>query len=279
MLKKIILGLVLLIIIVLVAVYFSLNYWLKQGIETFGPKVIGVPLTVQSIDLKPWDGELIIDGLQVGNPKPFKGEYLAKVANIHVKVDMSTLFSHEIVVSHVVVDNPHVVYQTGFGGSNLGQLQANIAQQQGAKQKKSQTVQQANKPQKTVIINTLKINNTKVTGSAFGAKVKLLIPDIHMNNVGKKEGGMSFAQVSGLIMKALVSNLGQLGLSVVTGAVDTVGNVAKGAANVAVDTVGTVGKVADGAADAVGGAAKGVGNAIGSLFGGSSGSQDTQQQQ
>lgn len=270
MIKKIFIGLILLIIIVLVGIYFSLNYWIKHGIETIGPKVLGVPVTVQSINLKPWDGELTIDGLQIGNPQPFKGDYLTKIASIHVKVDTSTLFSDEIIVNHVVVDKPHVVYQTGFGGSNLGQLQANIMKQQKTKPKTG-TEQSSGGSQKTIVISLLKINNTKVTGSALGAKVNLSVPAIEMQNVGKKEGGMSFAQVSALIMKVLINNLGQLGLSVVTGAIDTVGDVAKGAANTAVDTVGSVskgvGKVTGGAADAVGGAAKGVGNAIGSLFG------------
>jgi len=257
MVKKIILWLILLIIIVLVVVYFSLNYWVKHGIETVGSKVLGVPVTVHNVNLKPWNGEITITDLQIGNPKPFEGKYLTKVSSIHVKVKTDTLFDNEIILDCVKVDNAHVVYQTGFGGSSLGQLQVNIAKQQQVKGKVLiQSVQ--SEPQKIVVIRELKINNTKVTGSAFGAGVNLVVPNIYMKNVGKTEGGISFTQVSSLIMQALISNVGQLGLSVVTGAIGLVDNTA-------VDTIGTVAK---GVGKVAGGAVKGVGNAIGSLFGG-----------
>jgi len=266
MVKKIILWLIILIIIILVMVYLSLNYWVKHSIETIGSAVLGVPVIMQSVNLKPWNGEITIADLQIGNPKPFEGKYLTKVGSIHVNVDIDTLFDNEILIDYLKVDNAHVVYQTGFGGSNLGQLQVNIAKKQQVKDKDPmQSVQ--SQPQRTVVIRELKINNTQVTGSALGAGVNLVVPNIYMKNVGKTEGGMSFTQLSRLIMQALISNVGQLGLSIVTGAIDLVGNTA-------VYTVGAVskgvGKVAGGAADTVGGAAQGVGNAIGSLFGGDS---------
>ena len=262
MVKKILLGLLALIILILVVGYFSLNYWLKHGIETFAPKVLGVPVTVSSIVLEPWDGELTIKGLEIGNPKPFKGEYLANIKQIHVSVDMDSIFKPEILINNISVTDTHLIYETGFGGSNLGQLQANIAKnQKPSEQTKSAKIE--TKSSKSVIIKLLKIDNTKVTGGAFGAKLNLLIPNMQLEDLGKPGGGMSATQITSLVMKMLFKNLGQLGLSVVSGAVDTVGSAAKGVANTAVDTVGKVGSVA-------GDAVKGVGNAIGSIFGGSS---------
>ena len=262
MLKKILLSVFALIILVLVIGYFSLNFWLKHGIETFAPKVLGVPVTVSSVSINPWGGELTINDLEVGNPKPFKGKYLANIKQIHVKVDMSSISTPEILVNKIMVTSPHLIYETGFGGSNLGLLQANIAKhKKPTKQTKSAPTE--TKSSKTVVIKLLKIDNTKVTSGAFGAKLHLLIPNMQLEDLGKPGKGMSVTQISTLVMKMLFKNLGQLGLSVVSGAVDTVGNVAKGAANTAIDTAGKVGSAA-------GNAVKSVGSAIGSIFGGSS---------
>lgn len=264
MLKKILMGLLILIVVVVIIAYFSLNYIVKHGIQTFGPQALGVPVTVDNVNLSPWSGSLTISGLEIGNPKPFKGEYLANVKEIHAQIDIGSLFSDTIQIKQIRVDGAHLIYETGFGGSNLGQLQANISKgQEEAKADTTKTTKTESKePGKTVIIQQLNINNTKVTGGAFGAKLNLVIPNIAMKDLGKPGSGMSMAQISSLIVKAIFSNMGRLGVSVVSGAADVMGDVANTAAD-------TASKVGSSAGDAVKGAAKGVGDAIGSVFGGS----------
>lgn len=262
MVKKILLGIVIVIIIAIIAIYFSLNFWVKHGIERVGTMVTGTQVSVQSVELSPFAGSLVINGLTVADPKPFKNRYLANVKQISMKVDLNSIFSDEVVVHHVIVDKPHVYYHTGFGGSNLGQLQANIAKKQGNENKGSKEAS-ASKSGKKVVIDLLKINHTAVTGKAFGASVNLDIPTITLKNLGKDNNGMSAAQLTGLVVTMIVSNMAKLGVDVASGAVKMVGNVAKGAGQTAVSTVSTVGK-------GVGGAVKGVGSAVGGLFGGKS---------
>ena len=248
MLKKIIIGIITIIIILVIVVMLTLDQIAKAGIEKYAPKVLGVGVQLESVHISPWSGNGSIKGLKIDNPAGFKAEYIFQVKRINVSIDIGSLFSNTIIIRKIHIQDPQIVYETGFHGSNIQALQNNI-QGSTAKQKtavEKQPVSDA-KPGKNVVIESLVINGTKVTGSVGFVGTTASIPKIEMKNIGRG-GGMSYAQATNLVFSALVRSLATINLNSLGKPLNTAGQ-----------TVKTVGTGVEDVGKGIGGVVKGVG--------------------
>ena len=121
-------GIVLgIIVVLLVIVYFSLSMILKGSVQTFGSMVMGVPVTVDRIDLKPFSGALRISNLTVGNPAGYSSPHAFKLGTFEAVLVPSTLFgSGKIIIDKLLVDGVELNHETNFLRSNLSEIQENI---------------------------------------------------------------------------------------------------------------------------------------------------------
>ena len=230
MVKKLLLSLVTLVLVVGLILVSTLDFWVKRAINTYGSSALGVPVEVSSVSLFPWNGSLSLHNLTIGNPQPFKEPFLLQADDIVIQVNLQSLLTHEIEINLIQVNAPHIVYETGFGGSNIGQLQKNI--------NGSDTQAPSSPGNTTLVINNLIVTQAKVTGSVMGAPLNLNLPNIHLNNLGKPGSGVSTAQLSALLIQTLITNMGKLGVNVLTGSVKLIGDTAKAVTETTLDTIG-----------------------------------------
>jgi len=231
-------------------------------------------VAVEGVSIEPTQNTAAINGLVVGNPDGFNSDYAFSLGNISVRLDGSTLTSDTIRIIEVVVDQPSVIYELGNGSSNIATIQRNV----------EAFVQRVSGPTGAggadeaasgddaaggtkIIIDNVYVRNGDVGVSADflqGKKLSGSLPEIHLTDVGKEEGGATPAQVAGEILTAINTAVFKAVSSLnVDGLLQGVGDLGKG-------VVGAVGGAASGGgtklkdgADALGGAVKG-------LFGGSS---------
>ena len=135
--KYTLLTLLVLIVIAVAAVWFYLDSIVKSAVNKYGSQIIGTEVTLDSFKLNPFNGELKLGGLNIGNPNGYSAPALLKLGGISVKVDPKSLFSDTIVVENISVDNPSITYEMpDFSTSNVMQIQQNVAKNTASEDKK-----------------------------------------------------------------------------------------------------------------------------------------------
>src|ERR1039458_8321447 len=133
--KKIIVGILIALVVVLVlavlAVGLLLDKALKTGVETFGPRLTKVDVTVQSVSVSLFSGSGTIKGLLVGNPQGFKTPSAIKVGTVSLSLEPRSLLADKIVVKSINVQGPEITFETDLRSNNLKKLLANVQETTG----------------------------------------------------------------------------------------------------------------------------------------------------
>lgn len=259
--KKIlsVIGIIILILIVVLVLF--LGQIIKTAVETVGPQVIGVPITLEKAGINLLSGNVQLKGLVIGNPEGFKTPGAMELGRFVVDLKMSSLFSDTIVIKQIHIDGPQITYEQGLTGSNLGRLQKNLApaEKQPKKEKPQAPEEKPAKAAKKVIIDDFLFENGKINVSvtlAGGQALTLPLPPIHLQDIGKASAGASIAEVVnkvlGAVIKAATDAVAQSG--------DLAGDALKGAGGAATDAAKSATDAAKGAADSI---KKGLGGLLG----------------
>jgi hypothetical protein len=210
MIKKLFLGLLLLAVIGLAAIYFfgssALNKGVKSGVETYGPRVTQTPVTLGSANLSILGGSGTLNTLLVGNPEGYKSENIFALGEIDLKVDTSTVFSDKIVIDHVIIRRPEISYEQSLRGSNIKKLMENIEAFTGPADTTETEADAGAKKQ--VVIRKLLIEDATVYVGAMGIGQTVKLPRIEMENIGESGERMTMAQAIDLVLKKVVQSIG-----------------------------------------------------------------------
>lgn len=206
---RIVAGVVLLVIIALVVVFFSLNSIVKKGVETVGPKLTQVEMRLNSANLSPFSGRGQLSGLFVGNPQGYKTPSAITVGDIKVGVQPSSVMSDTVVIEEVTVKAPEITFEGSLSGNNLSQILANLDAATGG-DKAAKPAEPAKKSEKKFYVKDVAINDGKihlsVTALGTSKAVTLPLPPVHLQNIGSREQGVSAAELSRQIMKEITAN-------------------------------------------------------------------------
>jgi hypothetical protein len=177
--------------------YASRDALLKRAIETIGPQLTGVPVTVARVKLEPAEGKGAIGGLVVGNPPGYKTPSSVTLGEMRLAIDYATVTSGVVHLKELVIDAPLLTYERGPGGDNLGVIQKNLGG--GAKK--------AEQPGRKFIIDDLRVTNAKVK---FSDTLTLPMPDLHLRDVGKKTNGATAGEIAKTVWDALAGSANNL---------------------------------------------------------------------
>lgn len=243
-------------------------------VNTAGPKLLGVPVTLADARFSPLQGRLMLERLHIGNPEGFKTESLLEVDRIEVDVDPRSLFSDTIVVRRVQVDAPRITMERGLKTSNLSALLKNLEGQPKAPPAAEPPAGPTpEKPGKKVVIDDLKVSGGQVNFSvtlAQGVSASIALAEIHLTQIGREEGmaGLGLPEVVRIILTTIIKSVLETAGNVGGAAID--GVTAVGGA--AVEGVTGVGGAAAEGVTAAGGAAvegvKKIGGGVGRAVGG-----------
>jgi uncharacterized protein involved in outer membrane biogenesis len=247
--KKIILGIgigiVVLIILGVLAVSLFLDSAVKRGVETFGPQMTKVSVTLDSVNLSPLSGSGTIKGLVVGNPEGYKTAQAISVGSATLSLKPGSLLSDKLVIRKMEVLGPEITFEGGLGGNNLSRILANIEETTGGSDTNAAAEPDEGPNQKLQVDEfTIKGAKVMVSVTGMGGKtVPVVIPEIHLTGLGQGEDGITVAELSKRVLKALeegaaqaasaaVSELGKNATALTrdlgTNAVGSVSNITKG---------------------------------------------------
>jgi len=280
MFKKIAIGLGVVIVAIAGGMYYlsqNAGKIVESVIEEQGTRATQVAVALDAVDISLTDLKAGLRGLTVDNPAGFKTDRAISLGEISVKIakDWSP---DVIVIDEVMVNAPEITYEIGSGGSNIAAIQENVEnfmkvmsgpEKAGGESASAEKAEDGKEGPK-IIINNFYFKNGKVNVSASllqGKSLTTPLPDIHLKDIGKDDGGASPAEVVNQVITAITDKAGgaassldlsQLGLADISGKAAEIGKAAQDAAEGALK----------GATEKLGGAGSGVGDAVGEKLGG-----------
>ena len=262
-LLKIFAILVVLGVVAMVAVYIWLGNIIAYGINTAGPLVLGVKdVHVESVAANPLAGKFRIEKLFVGNPDGFDSEYLFRVNEVRIDVNLFSWFGEKFIINEIYIDAPEMLYHTNLTNSNVNQVLKNLESLSGggtmpSKPKTEEQKKSGGVMYKKVVAHSIVIKNIKARASLLGAPAVGISPrDIQMNEIGTD----SEVTVVGLVYRMIGQSMNAL-----AAAVDGIKNLGSGTVDAAGNVIKGTGDVLKGTGDVL---IKSSGGAIKGLFGG-----------
>lgn len=262
--KKFLLVVGLIILIVVVGVVLFLGQIIKTGIETAGPKIAGVPMSVETVKINPLSGLVHVKALVVGNPEGFKSPSSMELGEFKLSIAISSLFTDTIVIKEILISNPEITYERKLKTSNLAELQKQLTPAEKPDKPAPADQPKAKKsPAKKVIIEDLQLNGAKVNMVVLGKVIPLPLPPFSMKDIGKNSGGASPTEVISTVFNAVFKAIGSAVSSTTGAAGDALKNVTGTASDTIKDVSGTAGDAIKNVSGAAGDAVKGVSGAAG----------------
>lgn len=292
MIKKLAIGVGVVVVAIAVGLYYlsqNAGKMVEAAIEEHGSRATQVAVALDGVDISLSDLKAGLRGLTVANPDGFKTERAISLGEISVKI-AENWSTDVIVIDEIMVNAPEITYEIGSGGSNIAAIQENVENfmkvmsgpDNGGDDSASSGGGESDggKEGPKVVINDFYIKNGKVNVSASllqGKSLTTPLPDIHLEDIGKDDGGATPAEVVEQLISAITDKAGgaassldlsQIGLSDISGKAAEIGTKAQEAAEGAIKgATEKLGGAGGAVGDTLGGAAEGIGGAVKGLFG------------
>lgn len=187
MIKKILIGVLLLLIVIFLGVLFFAGSALRAGVEKGSNYALQVPTKVGSGTLNLITGKVGLSNIQFGNPPGYKSEHSIVAGDVGVAVSIGSLLSDTIVIDTINIKDPEITVDVKLGKTNLGELTDRLKQLSGgggpAPEKKGDEGAASKK---------MKIREVRITGAKLrisdsilsGAGAAVSVPEIVMHDLG-----------------------------------------------------------------------------------------------
>jgi hypothetical protein len=216
--KKILIGLVVLILLIAGAVFFllqNMDTLVTEAVNEYGSDILKAEVRLEETKIDIQSGKGTLRGLKVGNPEGFHTDSAMQINEISLTLDKDSLTSDPIIIKDITILAPQATYELGGDGSNVDTLKKNVddyvAQFSGGKSSDSATKESGSKESgRKLIIENLRVTNGKVGVSATflkGEQLTVSMPDIHIKDIGKSSNGATPGEAAEKIFGALQSSI------------------------------------------------------------------------
>jgi hypothetical protein len=217
--RRLVWAVVILIVLAALALHFFLDGIIKSGVETLGPKLTGVNIKLDSVNLPLLTGSGTVKGLVVGNPEGFKSPSAMQVGSTSVALKPMSLLSDKIVIDSISLLGPEITFETDLHKNNLSKLLDNIQAATGGGQDSKTATPSGSKQVKKLQVNDFVIRGGKVHVSVStmgGASGSVRLPEVHLTDLGTGPDGITPAELTKLVLAAIEKNAAQAASGVVS---------------------------------------------------------------
>jgi len=196
--KWILIGLAVIVVVIAGGVMFGLSKIgpiIQSTVNTYGPDITKTDVKLGDVNVSLFSAEAKLKDFYLGNPKGFKSPEAMKVGSIVVDVDEKSLTQDTIVIDRIEVLRPKITYEKTAKTDNFQAILNNVTK--GAKQGKSKSGTSSSGKSgssKKIIIKDFQLKGGEVNlaASLLGQNKSLStqLPDIHLKNIGEKDGGL-----------------------------------------------------------------------------------------
>lgn len=188
------------VVVVVLALFILLALYagpfVKKSLNTAAPALLGVPVSVQDIDVSLLQGLVRITGLVIGNPEGFTTDSLFAMQQLDVDVKMISLLTGSVVIKKIEIAGPEVTYDLGLTGSNIGAFldQLSGGESETAPEETPAPVEKTDeaKSGKSVVIEKFILADGQINLSfpgMGGTSIPVPLPKVELSDIGKGEEG------------------------------------------------------------------------------------------
>jgi hypothetical protein len=267
--KRILLGLAVLLFVGLAAVYLSIDQIATHAITRGVSQALGVDTKVGFVRLSPFAGDLKVSALSIDNPPGFGGDHFLAFDSFELETELGSLRSPVVHVPLFRLEGVDVSLERKGDQSNTDAIFANLKrfEQQGSAKGKPEP----KGPERRFVVTKLAITDitAHVEWNALASKQSALevhIPGVELNNPGGSRG-LTLPERSNVVVTEVLESVrksGQLPWQVASDLAGGLTDLARVPLAITGGVLGEVGKVLPGAAGeavgAVGGAVEGAGD-------------------
>jgi len=204
----IIAGVVIVVVAVLfVAVLSNLGPVIKTAVNTYGPKITKTDVHLSDVDVSLLSAQAEIKKFYLGNPAKFRSPEAMTVKSIYINMNEKSLLEDPIIIEKIEVIAPEITYEKMSGTDNFQTILNNIKRTAGAE--KASEKKSGGKGKRIIIKNFILRDGkiTLVTSILEGEGISSPLPDIHLRNIGREEGGASPAEALEEIFTTLYTKI------------------------------------------------------------------------
>ena len=198
MLKKIVLGVIILVIVAVVAVYFVRNMLVEKGVEAGSTYALGVETDLGSASLELGGGSLALNNFVVSNPPGFEAENCLTLKRGIFDVDAGSVLDDEVKVDSFIIEGVTLNLEQIDRKGNFQVLLDNIKRLDLSSSEESQKFR----------IGLIALRDIQVSGSLslLGRKAEksFKLDNFTLRDVGS-DNGAKISEVTAMIVKTLIS--------------------------------------------------------------------------
>ena len=185
----------------------------KNALESYGSKILGVNVRVDDVAVSLLDQRLTLKGLKIANPKGFKDEYFFKAAQINLHLDLLSIFKDTIYIDNLSIHEPNIVYE-GMDGDNLKTLIKNLENNEEPTQNNATSTDLTHakellvKKTKNLIIHEVIVQGANVqlnVGKYMNHGVQL--GNFSLQNIGIDEGGIKADKITEQLIEKIIGEV------------------------------------------------------------------------
>lgn len=212
------LFIVLLVVVVGIAgAFFYVDTIAKKAIERGGEMALGVPTSLDEVNISFFGGEVSLNGLNIVNPAGFKAPTFMGLSQGKVVVSMGSLLGDTVVIPQVKLSGIEMNLEQIGKKNNIDPILART-RSLGGKEQQTAPQNVANKKGKKFIVESFLLEDVQVNASldllGQTSVVNLVLPKIELHNLGSKGQGLPLPEliqkVVQAILEAVQSSSGQL---------------------------------------------------------------------
>ena len=230
--KKVIVGLVLIITIALSAgiyyVFTNLDSLVEAAIEKYGSEATQTSVLVDSVKINLTDGAAGIKGLSIGNPSGYDQPNAFSLGEIRVAIDLQSLQEEPYVIDEITVLAPQVFVEINENNkTNLNELKKNLTSGSSSttQNKKPQAANEAStkegsakEPRLIIRRLTFSDGNIEARVAALNNKeLQLKLPSLKMTNLGGSKGATATELASEILNRLTDSAIAVVKKDVIDG--------------------------------------------------------------
>jgi uncharacterized protein involved in outer membrane biogenesis len=199
--KRIIFFAVGLVVIALIALYFSLNSIIRSNVQQQSAQSLNVPTTLASATLQLFGGSLRLNDLEIGSPPSFSAPHLFTVDGASVAVHYGELLGNPVHIGKIVIDHPTLVIEQ----SNLKLNIKALMDQMPAAPPASGPA----KPPIALIIDELDVNDATVNFlpglPGVPNTLSVQVPSLSLKNIGNSSGAQNGAAIKEVVVQVITA--------------------------------------------------------------------------
>ena len=197
------------IILLVFAGLWNLGPLIKKAVNTYGPGITGTQVHVESVRTSLFTGEARLTNFTLGNPAGFKSPHALKVASLYCALNEESLAGNTIVINKIELIHPEINYEKVNRTDNFKQLLKNIKGSAGNQASSSDQEVKAEGSRRLIIKNVI-IRDAELTiaiSSLVSQSLSARLGDIHLKDIGEKEGGLPPSEAFNIILSALYGGI------------------------------------------------------------------------